>query len=291
MIRFPIAVFLTLLLSVLLNAQDASRQQKLDKIKAHFGQIDSIVSDLVRPSQADIDVAAEAGVNVFRILPREVYGRMTRERGAYYSFTTVSHDYQSIAQIGLEQNSLKVGFAGADYGFIGDLGNVPISRIDQDAPGVAFLAAYKPPKLLAEIRGEQRRSHRYETGSFTYSSYVPAKTGHTYVLRAISFDRADILVLFTVFRKDEDGSLIIFWKKLTDFEKPYILHAPDNEIRATIDRIIAEKGLRITVDVQDNKMIWLGAPSDEDMRELRKELQGKEVRIRGEDFSKLSQKR
>lgn len=279
-----------LALALSLGAQELSRQQKFEQIGILNKQAETIMNDLLRPTPSDIEAASADGLNVFRIMPRELYGRVTtpQQGGAYYSFSTGSHDYQKIAQVGLEQNSLKVGFAGADYGFIGDLGTVPLSDIDHSTVGVSFLAAYKPPKLMADIRSEQRRSNSYETAEFKYSSYVRATVGHSYVLRAISFDRADILVVFTVVRKDDDGSLIVFWKQIADFGKPYIMYAPDNEIKAVIDRIIAEKGLRISVDVKDNQLIWLGSPTNEEMRELRIGLQGKEVRIRGEDFSKRS---
>ncbi len=287
--RFPIAVLVTLLLTGLLTAQSTSRQQRVDQIKNLNEKIDMIVKDLLRPSQEDIDAAGAAGLNVVRLLPREVYGGILPvplQGGAFYSFSNGSHDYGKISQIMFEQNRLGVGFAGADYGFIADLGNRPISRIDFETMEVGFLTTYKPPKLITDIRNEQGRSHRYEAGPITYSSRMPANVGHTYALRAISFDRADILVLFTIIRKDEDGSLILLWKQLLEFEKPFILYAPDSEIKAVVDRIISERGLRITVDVQDNKLIWLGSPTNEEMRELRIGMQGKEVRIRGEDFSK-----
>ena len=42
--------------------------------------------------------------------------------------------------------------------------------------------------------------------------------GYAYVFRAISFDDADILVVFNIHRKGADGSLIIFWKRLEVFD-------------------------------------------------------------------------
>ncbi len=285
---FPIAVCLAFFLAGSLSAQEISRQHKFEQIKGLNDQIDSIVKDLLRPSPSDIAAADAAGLNVFRITPREVYGRIPIPQGggSYYSFSTGSHDYQKTAQIGLEQDNLRIGFAGADYGFIGDLGIVPISRVDLETRGVSFLFAYKPPKMEPEIRREQRRSHLYETELFTYSRLVPAKIGHAYVLRAISFSEADILVAFTISRKDDDGSLIIFWKQLADFGKPFILYAPDSELKTSIDKIIAEKGLRLAIEVKDNVLIWLGSPTNEEMRELRMAIQAKELRIRGEDSSR-----
>src|SRR5947209_6130982 len=106
-----------------LFAQDTSRAQKFQQIKDLSAQIDKVVEDLLLPSPTDIKEAESEGVNVFRLMPREVYGRqiaVPQEGGACYSFTTGSHDYQKIAQIMLERNSLKTGFAGANYGLMGD---------------------------------------------------------------------------------------------------------------------------------------------------------------------------
>jgi hypothetical protein len=41
-------------------------------------------------------------------------------------------------------------------------------------------------------------------------------------LRAITFDRADVLVALKIHRKDADGSLIVFWKMLEVFDVPTI---------------------------------------------------------------------
>lgn len=41
-------------------------------------------------------------------------------------------------------------------------------------------------------------------------------------LRSINFREADTLVALKVYRKDADGSLIIFWKTIKNFEKPLL---------------------------------------------------------------------
>ncbi|MDQ3322347.1 MAG: hypothetical protein M3525_07945, partial [Acidobacteriota bacterium] len=81
---------------------------------------------------------------------------------------------------------------------------------------------YKPPAAESEIRTEQRRAWNYEANGAVYKSNLPAVVGNTYVLRAISFGDADVLVALRIHRKDTDGSLIIFWKLLENFEKPLI---------------------------------------------------------------------
>ena len=125
----------------------------------------------------------------------------------------------------MEQDNLKVGFAGADYGFIADLSETPLGNVTKETGEVNFLINYKPPAIEPEVRIEQRRARNYEAGGFLYKSSLPAIAGHTYVLRAISFNDADVLVAFKIHRKDADGSLIIFWKLIENFEKPLLAKA------------------------------------------------------------------
>lgn len=218
-----IFVFVLLCCSIVFG-QESEREQKLQKIEELNGQIKLLEQEVILPDLKDVKRAQKEGFGVFRLLPREKYDhKLTIQGGgSYYSFTTTSHDYQKIAQIGLEQNYLKVGFAGADYGFIADLGETPLAEVTVETAEVNFLLNYKPPVNEPDVRVEQRKVWNYEVNGLTYKSHVPAVVGHSYVLRAISFDNADILVAFKVNRKDTDGSLIIFWKLIENFEKPLL---------------------------------------------------------------------
>ena len=218
-----IFVFVLLCCSIAFG-QELTRDRNLQKIDELNYQIKILEQDIIRPGEKDLSQAQKEGFGVFRILPREKYDRKLTIQGggSYYSFTTKSHDYQKIAQIGLEQNYLKVGFAGADYGFIADLGETPLADLNAETSEVNFLLNYKPPINEPDVRVEQRKAWNYEANGITYKSHLPAVVGHSYVLRAISFDDADILVAFKVYRKDADGSLIIFWKLIENFEKPLL---------------------------------------------------------------------
>lgn len=220
---FKTLVFVLLLVSIG-NAQNLSREQKIQKIQELNGQIKLLEKDILLPDAKDLQIAQKENFNVVRILPREKYDhRLTIQGGgSYYSFTNKSHDYQKTAQIGLEQNHLKVGFAGADYGFIADLGDTLLADISKEISEVNFLTSYKPPTNELEIRLEQRNAHDYKIDGINYKRSFPGIVGHAYVLRAISFDEADILVALKIHRKDADGSLIIFWKFIEQFETPRI---------------------------------------------------------------------
>ena len=243
------------------NAQDSSREQKLQKILELNNQIRILEKDFLLPTAKDLEKGQKENFNVVRLNPREKYDRklLIQGGGSYYSFTKNSHNYQDTAQIGLEQNNLKVGFAGADYGFINDLGETALSGISKETSEVNFLVNYKPLINIDEIRIEQHRAHDYKTDEAIYKSNLPAVVGHTYVLRAISFDKADVLVALKIYRKDADGSLIIFWKFIEQFEtsrierdKPIVVvqqnSETENEVSdfvtaQTVQTALAQNGL------------------------------------------------
>ena len=222
---FSLIVF-TLIFVSFTNAQEISREQKMQKIFELNAQIKNAVKDFLAPDAADVSEAEKNGFEVFRIMPRGKLNEKVgiRGGGAYYSFKTKSHDYDDTPQIQLEQNNLSVGFYGASYGFISDLGNLPLSSINKDTAEVFPLLNYQPSQIESEVRAEYRNFYsRQNVNGVNYTKTLPATIGHSYILRAISFDEADTLVAFKIHRKDSDGSLIIFWKKLKEFEKPTLL--------------------------------------------------------------------
>jgi hypothetical protein len=217
-------LFLALLFVVPLSAQELTREQKIGKISELRAQIENLEKDFLLPDENDVKLAEKQGFSVFRILPHENSGGKLAlyGDGAYYSFARKTNEYGFGSDIKLNKGNLEVGFAGADYGFIYDLQEIPLADVTKESGAVIFLANYKPPTIESEVRSEQKKARNYETESITYKADVPAIVGNTYVLRSINFSRSDILVAFKILRKDTDGSLIIFWKLLENFEKPLI---------------------------------------------------------------------
>lgn len=161
-----------------------------------------------------------------------------RGGGAYYSFHYMSHEYGRGSDIELrrpliitsgsvprsvqERNHdwLAVGFAGADYGMLTNLGNVPLDEFTAKDPRASFLAKYEPPRSDPEARCERRRFVVGETiDGLVYKNALPVQVGATYLLRSISYDEFDVLVAFRVARQDDDGSVIIAWKLLREFAR------------------------------------------------------------------------
>jgi len=198
-------------------------KQKIEDIKKESVEIEKII---LQPDRQDLALAAQEKVNVFRILPREKYDKdifKVRGGGAYYSFVNKSHSYDSTPQIELQQDKLSVAFYGANYGFIADLGETALADVSRENKYADFLISYKPKNLEPEAREEYKKIGKgFETNGLKFNKSLAAELGHTYILRAISYNEADTLVAFKIQRKDADGSLIIFWKLLENFEKPLL---------------------------------------------------------------------
>jgi hypothetical protein len=214
-----------LLISSFAIAQEPTRARKIEKITELRSQIGALEKDIMMPDAKDSALAAKLGVNAIRLLPREKYDHVLAINGggAYYSFFLKSQAYGRGSDIGLEQGYLSVGFAGADYGFMYDLGEIALDDVTKDSKEAFFLVSYKPPSLEPEVRKEQRKAWEYDANGVIYKSRWPSIVGHTYLLRSINFDDSDMLVAFTVNRKDTDGSLIIFWKTIENFEKTKLI--------------------------------------------------------------------
>lgn len=146
--------------------------------------------------------------------------------GGYYSFKRLTHEYGQGSDISLEQEEFGVGFAGADHGFIGII-EADIRTVSLDDPGVQFLAALKAPIKEQEARAEAQQGWQGTVANgIRYKGRQEAIAGRTYVLRSISYDRSDILVCFQAVRRDFDGSWILAWKMLKEFETPKLVRTP-----------------------------------------------------------------
>lgn len=219
---------LTLLFAPCVCAQTDARAQAAAEIESLRAQIKSKEAVLLAPSNADrkayAEFLAQPETGLVRLLPREKWdGKLsTRGGGSYYSFHALTHEYGDTSDIGLEQGSLRVGFHGADFGFLYEVGDVPLEELTLEHPSVLFLASFVPPstrpevdKLWADYSMAGMRS-----GEYVYRPSAPAVAGRTYVLRSISYGDADTLVAFRVVRKDTDGSVVLLWKTLKTFAKP-----------------------------------------------------------------------
>ena len=258
------------------NISAQTRQEAIGKLTELKNQAAVLEKTILSPDKKDIEAASKENVGVFRLLPREVYDKGlfdVRGGGAFYSFTNKSHSYDEIPQISLEQNYLKVAFYGANYGFIADLGEAALADVSRENKYADFLISYKPKNLEPEAREEYKKIGKgFETNGLKFNKSLAAEIGHTYILRAISYDEADTLVAFKIKHKDADGSLIIFWKLLENFEKPVLIRnkqtASNNETDFTsvnysgtkasrIEEVLRKKGFLEVKVSEEKKLIVL----------------------------------
>jgi hypothetical protein len=164
---------------------------------------------------------------LMRLMPREIYDSATyhtkdtikiRGGGAYYSFADLTHVYGYGSDIQLERGMLSVGFAGADYGILTNLGEVPLPDITLADPRTSVLAHYQAATSESQARTARLRLQQgVLINGDLYHNRLPLEVNATYLLRSIIFGGTDVLVAFQVVRQDTDGSIIILWRLLKKY--------------------------------------------------------------------------
>ena len=150
---------LTLVLgSLIVLAQSQSREEVLKAIETKRAELSALEERFLSPSEEDRALYGEflkqPKTGLIRLLPRETYdsnsrtgskpAMTTRGGGSYYSFTQRTHEYGFGTDIGLERGELKVGFAGADYGMLTSIGDVPLENVSLETPAARHRGATGP---------------------------------------------------------------------------------------------------------------------------------------------------
>jgi hypothetical protein len=138
--------------------------------------------------------------------------------GTYYSFTRITNEGGHGNDLRLELGRFRMN-NGNNFGLISLIGDVSIDSITFDHPSIEFL---KNPVSQAPTFKELRNKIQagFRNGDFTYTTEVAAAPNTTYVLRSIDPPGSDIIVALRVIKREEDGSLVIIWKKLKTFPAP-----------------------------------------------------------------------
>lgn len=231
--RFLIALMFVFLLcgSTTVWAQSTDRSALLSEIQSLRSKLKTREDAFLEPSPEDrisfTELLGQKDTALIRLLPREDFDQKNklsiRGGGAYYSFARLTHEYGYGSDIELQQGNLSVGFAGADYGMLANLGDIPLDSVTLDTPSVRVLALHAPPRLLSKARVEQRRTGEGVLfDNVLYKHAIPAVVDSTYIVRSVDYGDSDVLVAFRVVRKDADGSLILAWKMLKRFEVPQL---------------------------------------------------------------------
>jgi len=210
-------------------AQENKREQVHKTIADLRSALNKAEEEFLSPAAEDLAKYAEflkqPNTGLIRILPREIYDKPSeltiRGGGSYYSFSRLTHEYGYGSDIELQQNNFSVGFAGADYGFITKVDDIPLQEITTENPLASVMASYEPATVLSKARIEQHKvSQGFEINGVRFRDRVDAVAGNTYLLRSVNYETSDVLVCFQVVRKDNDGSMILTWKLLKKFDTP-----------------------------------------------------------------------
>jgi hypothetical protein len=225
-------------------AQAPSREELLQELETKhtelLNDLKRIEKQLLLPSEEDqlafAEFLTQPDTGLVRLLPREVYDSNAHPEkrlgisggGSYYSFTRQTHEYGRGTQIGLEQGRLHTSFAGADYGMITNLGDVPLETLTLEHANIKSLVSYERASDEPRARAEYQRFMTGDSiGGAVYKTTLPATVNNSYVLRGIHYSDSDVLVAFRIVRKDSDGSLIILWKLLKKNTKPELARASE----------------------------------------------------------------
>lgn len=233
------AGFVTILAlsSLSVFAQTQSREDILQQIAAKRSELSALEKQFLSPSAEDraayADFLRQPDTGLIRLLPRELFESEVykdnkptltiRGGGAYYSFTARTHEYSNPTDIGLERGYLQVGFAGANYGLMTNLGDMPLENVALETAAAHVLAMHPVAEAEPQARIEQRRASEGATiEGVTYKNRLLIKLNSTYLVRTVNYDASDSLVAFKVVRIDNDDSAVILWKLLKKYPTPHL---------------------------------------------------------------------
>lgn len=141
--------------------------------------------------------------------------------GAQYSFTKKNHNADKWSDIGWDGESFLAGIGGQALGALVELSDVSLEEVSTETKGVGYLTRLVPAdtEAAAEKQFQQLEKGVTEDG-FSYALSAPWKLDITYALRSVNYGRSDLLVAFRVMKQDQNGSLIVLWKKLKSYNTP-----------------------------------------------------------------------
>lgn len=141
--------------------------------------------------------------------------------GAQYSFTKKNHNADKWSELAWDEDWFLGGVGGQAIGVLVDLGDVSLESVKLESAGVGYLAKFIPAATESAAEKQFQQLEKGETGNgFNYRLSAPWKLNTTYALRSVNYERSDLLVAFRAVRQDQNGSLIILWKKLKSYNTP-----------------------------------------------------------------------
>jgi len=148
----------------------------------------------------------------------------------YYLDLSTVHLYVGLSDIHFNDGKFVVGTKSI-LDIIGDIGNVDLANVTLKSDSLKFLKSFKPGKNIAEVvRQTQDLTKGVTDNGILYSTSATVELNRTYVLRSIAFStrayssfwNTDVLTVFKVVGKEEDGSVVILWKELKESDATFL---------------------------------------------------------------------
>lgn len=209
---------------------------------------------------------ALANTGIARILPAEFYRQDAKElRSRLLASRLERFPYPPLAESGvflprleiqLDNEQFQLVQRGLNYGFIEDLGDVPIENLDNNLTVIPeatrdFFLKYQPPDKLEALQIDRRL---FITGKIEdlccikLFAQAPAVLNRTYLVRTVQFQlpeivlnneritkrqrrnlelllrtpSSDLLIAFRPVSRNPDGSYTVLWRILNRFPDPQI---------------------------------------------------------------------
>ena len=162
---------------------------------------------------------------------------------AFYSFREREHTTEYLADIRLEKDFL-ISDGILSQGILVALGKIPLENVTFDSAGMNFLINYQPEQENKDAYNQLVQITKgVKFDDFLYKNILPAEFDTTYALRVIAYrgrylqifrgfrfdvldgdERADLILVFRVVRKSEDGIINLLWKELQSKESPKLIY-------------------------------------------------------------------
>jgi hypothetical protein len=159
--------------------------------------------------------------------------------GSAFSFRVQSYRLWRLSDIALDNGNL-ISLSKYQQGIMVNLGDVPIEKVDDNYKDAEFIKHYMPLLIPSEAQKDFIKfKSGVSVGSKKYASVLKSEVNSTYILRSIAFrckyfraiggttydefdfdSRKDILVVFRIISKNDDGSIVLLWKELRNEKAP-----------------------------------------------------------------------
>lgn len=161
---------------------------------------------------------------------------------AFYSFREKEYSSEALSDLRLKENFF-ITDGLLSQGIMVALGDVKTEDVFLSNRGLKYLTDYEPnPHGEEALKQSARITKGVNTGEFLYKKFLPVKENTTYAMRAIAYrgklwnvyrgakfnvlegdKRVDLIVVFRVVRKSDDGSVTLLWKELQRKESPKVI--------------------------------------------------------------------